>query len=160
LALHAYRNILEDSKKVLRNSTGLIFLHFPIPHPPGIYNRKSEKLTTISFSNIKGYINNVALADRAFRQLRMTLTDAGGWDESVVIVSSDYPWRDAAVFSGKKNPYVPFMIKMPHQTSRIRLEVRFQTVKTADLVLSILNGEVKTDAEAAQWIKSNSVEIN
>ena len=156
LAIHAYRNILEDSKKVLKSSSGLIFLHFPIPHPPAIYNRNSEKLTTLTLSNVDGYVDNVALVDRAFGQLKLTLIDAGLWDETAVILTSDHPWRDAAVFSGKQSLYVPFLLKMPHQKTRLNLDVLFQTIKTADLVLAILKGEVKTEVEAAQWIESNS----
>jgi hypothetical protein len=160
LAIHAYQNILEDSKKVLKTASGLIFLHFPIPHPPAIYNRNSEKLTTINFSNVKGYVDNVGLVDRAFQQLQLAMQDAGVWDETAVILSSDHPWRDAISFHGKESSYVPFLLKMPYQTERIDLHVLFETVKTSELVLAILNGQLKTDKDAAQWIESNSVPMD
>jgi hypothetical protein len=160
LAIQAYQNILSDSKKVLKRTSGLIFLHFPIPHPPAIYNRNSERLTTINFSNVKGYVDNVGLVDRAFQQLQLTMQDAGVWDETTVIVSSDHPWRDATSFHGKESLYVPFLLKMPHQTERIDLHVLFETVKTSELVLAILNDQLKTDKDAAQWIESNSVPMD
>jgi arylsulfatase A-like enzyme len=160
LHIQAYQNILEDSKKVLKSCSGLIFLHFPIPHPPVIYNRDSERLTTRGLSNISGYLDNLGLVDRAFRQLRLTLQDRGVWDETAVIISSDHPWRDAAIATGKDSLYVPFLLKMPHQSERIELDdIVFETVNTADLVLAILKGEVSTPEQAVAWIDAHSQKI-
>jgi len=156
LAIDAYRRILEDSKNAVAHASGLIFLHFPIPHAPVIYNRARGKLTTTVVSNIQGYIDNMALADRTLAELRQVMEENGTWQRSAVIVSSDHIWRDASSYDGRQDPYIPFLVKMPGQSAAADVDVEFQTIHTEELALAILNGEISDNAAVAMWIHTHA----
>jgi len=156
LAIDAYRRILEDSKNAVAHASGLIFLHFPIPHAPVIYNRARGKLTTTVVSNIQGYIDNLALADRTLAELRQVMEENGTWQRSAVIVSSDHIWRDASSYDGRHDPYIPFLVKMPGQSAASDVDVEFQTIHTEELALAILNGEISDNAAVAMWIQTHA----
>jgi len=156
LAIDAYRRILEDSKKAVARASGLIFLHFPIPHAPVIYNRAQGKLTTLMASNIQGYVDNLALADRTLSELRQVMEESGTWKRSAVIVSSDHIWRDASSYDGRNDPYIPFLVKIPGQSVGVDVDAEFQTIHTEELVLAILNGEITDNAAVAMWIQTHA----
>ncbi|PWT89113.1 MAG: hypothetical protein C5B54_09495 [Acidobacteria bacterium] len=154
LHIDAYNRILADAKQAATQPSGLIFLHFPIPHAPVIYNRKTQQLTTLMPSNITGYVDNLALCDRTLAELRNVMEQHGTWKSTTLIISSDHPWRDAANYEGKKYPYVPFLVKMPEQSGGIEISSDFHTIHTQELVLAVLQGKIHNATDAAEWIKA------
>lgn len=133
------------------NDTTLTFLHYPVPHAPNIYDRRTG--TFINNRNVReGYFDNVALADRCLGELWRTMEQRGMWDSSLVIISSDHHWR-MNTYDGKiDRQHVPFMVKMPFQHRPLTYNGRFNTVVTKDLVLAVLDGKVKTPEEVAAWL--------
>ena len=140
---------------------GLLFIHLSVPHPPYIYNRASQTVT----GNPRGiYLDNLALADQEFGQLRQTMEHAGIWDRTTVIVSSDHWWRSdywrgrvfwsAAdeVLAGKVDHRVPFMVKLAHQKTKLIYSSQFNTVLTRDLIREIMTGKVAEPYQLASWL--------
>jgi arylsulfatase A-like enzyme len=85
-----YQLLYGASEKVLRDpSAGFVLLHLPIPHPWGIYNRRTGNFSTSTTS----YIDNLALADKCLAGMRTTLQQTGQWDSSTVVVMGDHSWR-------------------------------------------------------------------
>src|SRR5204862_1921656 len=82
------RNVDAATSKALQFLTnspaGLTLLHLPLPHLPGIYDAKHERLTLWQYSRNRGYLQNLVLADQLFGKLRRAMESAGTWDSTWV----------------------------------------------------------------------------
>lgn len=141
---------------------GLAFIHLPAPHPPAIYDRARGMFATEKRGS---YLDNVALVDRELGILRRTMEEAGLWDRTAVLVSADHGWRTrlwrgTAVWtpedeaaSHQETMGVPFLLKLPGQTSGLVYEKRFNTVVTRGLITGILKGQLADAAAVEQSIE-------
>lgn len=135
-------------KMAVEPDLGLVLLHYPLPHPPGIYDRTRGRVTEQSKS---GYVENLALTDVTLRELRQTMEAAGLWDSSFVLISSDHPLKEDA----RRHPWIPFLLKTPGQKTAFSYPTPFNSVLTQELILSALRGEIHTPEEAAAWLDRN-----
>jgi hypothetical protein len=163
-----YRKVMADGKSAALNADyGLVFLHLPIPHPPGIYHRATGKFDLQGESN---YLDSLALADISLGELRRAMEDAGIWDSTILIISSDHWWRpyiwkytqqwaqgdnDLVETETNVNHRVPFLVKMANQKTNLNYEPAFNTVLTKDLILSILRGDTRSVEEVKNWLEQN-----
>jgi hypothetical protein len=127
-------------------------LHLPSPHLPGIYDPKPDRLTLWQYSRNRGYLQNLILADQLFGRLRRAMENAGAWDDTWVLLSSDHWWRDAARYDGKTDRRVPFIIKAPGKNESVTYGNRFNTLVTYQLIVSILKGELTDSTQLPQWL--------
>jgi hypothetical protein len=65
-----------------------VFIHLPVPHPPGIYDRSTGKLRDGGT-----YSDNLALADRSLDELISSLNATASAGNTTLIVTSDHSWR-------------------------------------------------------------------
>ena len=142
---------------------GMVILHLGVPHPHGIYDRRTGQFST---SEERGYLDNLALTDRALGEIRAAMEKAGVWQNSVVVVSADHWWRsdfwsthfgwaeDDRRALGPIDHRVPFLVKLPGGGGR-SYEPAFNTVLTRELVLAIVRGEVKDAAAAGAWLDAH-----
>jgi hypothetical protein len=154
---------LEKGKELLESQAyGLLLLHFPVPHPQGMYNRHTDDF---SFTKNHGYLDNLELADRTLGELRHVMETAGAWQDATVIVSSDHWWRyqiwgKQQLLTAEEKKWIPtdadyripFLLKLRGQTETLTYEPEFNTVLTHDLILAILKGEVRDTRGAAAWL--------
>jgi hypothetical protein len=148
----SYQRILSRAREVIADrELSLVLIHLPVPHPPFIYDRHKQQFTLAADPD-DGYLDNLVLADLALGELRRTLEAAGQWDSVTILVSSDHPWRDSKGFDGKRDPRVPFMLKLPGQKDSLEFEHEFNSVLTKDLLLALLEGELSTAQDAATWL--------
>ena len=132
---------------------GLVFLHLPIPEPPGIYDRATERLTPWNFSGAgEGYFDNLAIADRIVGELRRGLDRARLGDLTWIVVSSTRPWRASKQYDGRTDPRVPFLLRPPDGGRARHVDVSFSTLATHDLLLAILRGSISDTSDAAIWL--------
>jgi hypothetical protein len=93
------------------DSLDFVYVHWPIPHLPGVTGRG-------------GYLGNLELTDRMVGEVRLELEQRGLWERTMLLVSSDHPfrpemwWREMTVedrraIGPQAAPYVPFLVKMP-----------------------------------------------
>jgi len=64
----------------------LVYMHFPIPHLLGFYDRRKQQYST---EDSASYLDNLALADRTLGEIRAAMP-AG----TQLLVTSDHPLRD------------------------------------------------------------------
>jgi hypothetical protein len=170
------RNQIEEYQFAVREGSSLaadarfdlVFIHFPVPHPPAIYDRRSAHLDIASKHS---YLDNLALADVALGILRRAMEQSGEWTESNVIVTSDHWWRtyfwnsgpywsrEDQSTSGGRMPedIVPFMVKLSGSSDRMLYERPFNTVISRKLVMAILKKGVPTNADLTRWLDQNAV---
>jgi hypothetical protein len=144
-------------------SIGLVFIHLPVPHPPAVYNRVRQELTV---DGARGYLDSVALADLTFAAIRRHMEETRVWDDTSILVSSDHSWRPSMwrderewnqedeTASPSNSVKIPFLLKLPGQTTPVRYQDRFNTVLSSRIVTAILAGELRASDEIVQLIRS------
>jgi hypothetical protein len=150
---------------VVDRAMGLVLIHLPVPHPPAIYNRRSGAFTA---DDRASYLDGLALADRTLGELRAALEQSGLWDRTALLVSADHGWRthlwrgdaqwtaEEEVASRQDTSGVPFLLKLPGQSSGSVYTKPFNTVLTRRLITAILSGRLKDPDALAGMIESSS----
>ncbi|HEV2199797.1 MAG TPA: alkaline phosphatase family protein [Bryobacteraceae bacterium] len=142
-----------------------LFVHFPAPHLFAIYDAKRKDFT---LSDKTTYFDNLALVDRTVGELRRTLEQAGLWESTSILITSDHGlryelWHGGLnwtpefdrLLEGGQSPTVPFILKLAGETKSAVYEPPFSNVVGGDLSLAVLRGEVSTSAQAAAWIEGH-----
>jgi Sulfatase len=143
-----------------------LFLHMPIPHPPGIYDRHLATFTTRHSS----YIDNLALTDHFIAHIRKTLEQEGQWDSSTIIIMGDHSWRTSlwasfglwtpedmvASHGGQFDDRPAYIVKLPNQQKPTRIDDRFEAVRTRALLDGIITNRIKTPEDLAAWVRQQN----
>jgi hypothetical protein len=143
-----YDDLMEWSHELIANENiGFVFLHLPLPHPGGFYDRKTGRL------GVNGsYLDNLVLTDRSLSQLMKWIGETTLASKTTVIVCSDHSWRvplwrispmwtkeDATVSGGRFDPRPVLMVHFPGQTVPEVIEQPFPALREHDLVDSLLH---------------------
>lgn len=158
-----YRELFAETDAMLNDpSANFIFLHLPVPHPPGIYNRRDHDFATTVGSS---YIDNLVLADQYLAHVRSVLEHRGDWESSAVIVMGDHSWRatalwfrspywtaeDTAASAGGFDDRPAYLVKLPGQQKPARIDGSFAAIRTRALFDQLLDGRMKTPEDLAAW---------
>ncbi len=150
------RTTFAESLSVVTNATyGLVLLHLPPPHKPGIYRPDKDQFTIYGMPKAEGYFNNLALADRFLGKLRRALERAGLWDKTWLLLSADHSWRESRLYDGRRDLRVPFVLRAPGQAKSMVYSPQINTLLTHDLILAILRGEVTGPENAPAWLEAH-----
>lgn len=153
-----YRDIVSGGDQLLRDSSiDFLLLHIPVPHPGGIYDRRTGSFTNHPAS----YIDNLALADRYLGHVIQVLQQRGEWDSSAVLVMGDHSWRtrllegspewtpedQVASHGGQFDDRPGYIVKLPHQAEGARVETPFAATRTRALLAGIVDGSIRSVPE-------------
>ncbi len=148
-----YNEWMERAKNALSDPTmGFVFLHAPVPHAPHPYNRFTGRFDERN-NPLQGYVDSLALMDRMLSELRVEMEKNGAWARTTLLLSADHPFRAAQGIDGKFDIRVPFMLKLPGQTTAAAFDTPFNTIVAANLLLSIMHGEVSTVPDVVSWLE-------
>lgn len=164
-----YKEIYVTADRFLADSSiDFLFLHLPIPHPEGIYNRRTFRLTT---SGDSSYIDNLVLADRYLAHLRLVLEQRGEWDSSAIVVMGDHSWRTQLLWSkgdawtredeiasrgAQFDDRPAYIVKLPNQQKGAHIDDRFAAVRTRALLDGIITNSIKTPEDLAAWVRQQN----
>ena len=159
-----YQQLVENGDQMLADpSVNFLLLHMPIPHPKGIYDRK-----TASFSlRSNGYIDSLALCDVHLSHLRALLEKNGTWDQTTLVVMGDHSWRvpifwrgsyltaEEEIASGgeKYDDRPAYIVKLPGQKTPARIDTPFKAIRTRALFDALLQGNIATPQQLSDWAK-------
>jgi len=129
-------------------------VHLPVPHAPHAYNRRTGEFT-LGNAPIAGYVDSLALLDRTIGEIRRDMENAGTWDSTTVLFTTDHPYREAMQLDGKSDPRIPYILKLAGQKEGVEYAPQFNTVLTADLLMAVLRGEIADTESAAAWLDRN-----
>jgi hypothetical protein len=150
-----YRAILREAETLANDpSFGFTLVHLPIPHAPHAYNRKTGEFT-LGNSPVAGYVDSLALLDRTVGEIRRSMENAGTWDSTTVLFTSDHPYRESMQLDGKSDPRIPYILKLASQKEGVEYTPQFNAVLTADLLIAVLRGEIADAPSAAAWLDRN-----
>lgn len=147
-----YEDVLAHAESTLRNQeTGLVYFHFPIPHPPTIYDASTGD-TRVRSAGARGYIDNLVLVDKTIKRLREQMVADGQWEHTTLVLTSDHWYREASLLHGRRDTRVPFILKLGGDASPAPMGMPLNNVLGRDLVAAVLRGQIRTNAEAAKWL--------
>lgn len=157
-----YENILPAAEALAGNDAiRFAFIHLPVPHPPGIYNR-----ATHTYSEHGTYLDNLVLADQTFGALLQALKHSGGDSHTILIVSSDHSWRvgmwkmnnttwtkeEERASGGKFDPRPVLMVHFPDETTGETIAQPFAEIKTRQLIDAMLQGQLHSPQDLDRWL--------
>ena len=168
-SIDAYQDILSRAEQLAANpSFDLVFVHFPVPHPPGFFRRDVGR-----FDCSGDYLDNYGLVETALAGVRKAMEASGTWQNSALLVTSDHPYRPW-LWGGmplrpndSKTPdvnrmyrLVPFIVRLPSSDKTLRYTRRFSTVIVHDLVWALLQGQIANQAQLVAWLDRHVAEVD
>ncbi len=160
-----YKELLSQADQTLQDaSLDFVLLHMPIPHPDGIYDRRTSRFRATGGS----YLDNLALADQYIAHVRSLLEAKGEWDSDAVIVMGDHSWRtkllwerspgwtdedQRASHGGEFDNRPTYIVKLPQQQQAVLIDTRFAATRTRSLLDGVLDGSIQTPQQLRAWAK-------
>jgi hypothetical protein len=143
-------SLMNETLRAVRSSTAsLFFIHLFGGHGPYFFSRTNSGFYK-GGAKPSLYFEALSLIDVSIGEIRKELEAAGRWDSTTLIFSTDHPLRN--VSDGKKDPRIPFIIKLAGSSKAVTWAPQFNTVVTSDLVLAILRGDVRTHEQIGAWL--------
>jgi hypothetical protein len=138
--------IMPEAEALIRDqSIGFVFIHLPVPHPPGAYDRTHRRAAG-------SYIDNLALADKSLGELLAALSGTATAEKATVIVCSDHSWRvpmwrstavwtkeDEAASHGRFDPRPVLMIHFPGQQTEQDVTRPYDEIRIHEMIETTLH---------------------
>jgi len=133
-----------------------------IPHPSGIYSRRTRTLVTRNAT----YIDNLALADLYLAHVRSVLEADGQWDSSAIIIMGDHSWRterwvDAPNWTSEEeeasdghhfDDRPDYIVKLSAQEVGTTINMPFTAVHTRSLLNAIMTNQIVSSEDLSAWV--------
>ena len=164
-----YRDLFTASRTMLNDSSAdFLFLHMPIPHPFGIYNRHTGQFTT----GPSTYIDNLALADAYLADLRSQLEQRGEWDSSTILIMGDHSWRTAPIWvrdthldreeqkasdGGQFDDRPAYILKLPQPAAARAHRRTLPSSPTRALLDALMDQRIQSPQDLAAWVANPSI---
>ncbi len=161
--LQDYTELVRDADSLVNDpSADLLYLHMPVPHPVGIYNRHTRQFTTGPAT----YLDNLALADAYLAHLRQQLEQSSQWDSTTLLIMGDHSWRtvpiwtgtsawspeeQAASHGGQFDDRPAYIVKLPNQHTPARIEAPYAARNTRALLNALMDQRIHTPQDLANW---------
>jgi Sulfatase len=166
---HWYNSLLESMENIIKNDQlNFCFFHLPIPHYPTCYDKNTDSIKI----KAPNYYENVFLVDKTFDWFKRKLQEKQIWDNSIIILTSDHWLRTEKGFidqfleqenpefkkliKKRKAPYVPFIIKMPHQRKMKQINAEFNSLILHDIVVDIMSEKITDSNDVINKINAFS----
>jgi hypothetical protein len=141
--------ILPQAEALIRDQNiGFVFIHLPVPHPPGIYDRRPPHQHATGT-----YIDNLALADRLLGQLMGIINETGLASKTTLVITSDHSWRvprwrnapewskeEEIASQGRFDTRPVLMIHFPGQSEEHDITRPFDDIGLHDILEQLLQG--------------------
>jgi hypothetical protein len=157
-----YQSIARRASELIQNGqVRFAFIHMSVPHPPGIYDRRTH-----AFSESGNYLDNLVLADDTLGELIEEIERTPGAAKTTVIVSSDHSWRvpiwklgpdwtkeEENVSQGRFDPRPVFLIHFPHQSSGSEVQAPISELAEHDIIQAMLGNRISTPQNLDSFLR-------
>lgn len=161
----AYRQLSAAAQQAAADPQArFVFLHLPVPHPPGIYSRRNHRLQPGG-----SYIDNLALADLTLQSIRASIAASPSAGKTILIVSSDHSYRvplwrnnqywtreDETVFHDHFDQRPTLFVHFPDQHKAIEDRAVFHELETHTMIEQMLHGQIATARAFDTWRRALS----
>ena len=161
-----FAGMMDAAKRLVADDDiDFAFIHLYLPHPPGIYDRRTGQVKSGQVKFGGSYIDNLALSDRALGELEATLAHTRSAAETTLVVSSDHSWRvgiwrngmawtredEVASAHGRFDPRPMLMVRMPGQTSAAAIARPVPLLAMHAMLEAMIAGRIQTPEELESW---------
>jgi len=148
-----YDDLTVRAKRILaQDQPDFVFLHLPLPHPPGFYNRRTGQFESV---NRASYLDNLALADKTLGELLATMHASPRWASTNIVLCGDHSWRtfvwrgtrhwtledEMASRGGVFDPRPMLMVHQAGETTPATIDSSIPLIRVHDILDSLLRGE-------------------
>lgn len=154
--LLVYQGFLQDAKELILNKDlNFVYFHFPIPHPPQIYDPQVMKERSFN-SNPFGYNENLALVEKSYVEIKKLLEENQMWENSIVIISADH-WKRVPREYFSAHSEIPLIIKLEKKYNNgFAYNPVVSSIIVRDLILPLLRGEINTTEDLVSFISKEA----
>lgn len=152
--------VREGDKLIEDAGIDLCFVHLPLPHPPGYYNRRTGRIGPGG-----SYIDNLALSDRVLGHVLREIAASPAAARTTVILSSDHSWRtwlwrhaygwtredEMASGHGRFDPRPMLMVRFPGETTAATVARPVPLLSMHGLLLGMMAGKIETPQQLEEW---------
>jgi hypothetical protein len=137
-----------------------VFVHLPVPHPPGFYDRQSGRLRLGG-----SYLDNLVLADKTLGQMMAAIEESPEAKSTILVVTSDHSmrvpkWRggagwtaeDERVFGKRFDTRPVLMVHFADQQVGQTLNGPFAEIRTHDMLEAMLAGRMNAERDLETWV--------
>lgn len=156
--LRDYEASMTQSLELLRDERiRFAFLHLPVPHPLGIYDRVHQRMREGG-----SYLDNLALADRSLGILWNCIQSTSDAKNTTLIVSSDHSWRtylwkplqiwspeDERASGGRFDPRPVLIVHLPGSTTAQTISRPTSEFFVHTMLEAMLRNQVHSDGDIA-----------
>jgi hypothetical protein len=132
-------------------SIGFALLHLPVPHEPGIYDRRRGAFSVRAAPG-DGYVHNLALADRSLGELRAAIDAAGLDGRTSVLVFGDHGRRSAGDGKSIADPRVPFLLALAGEPRPVAYDRPLDLLRVRALTEALLDGRLTSIEQVVAWL--------
>jgi hypothetical protein len=161
--MEAFRYLMANTQALIDdNQIGFVFLHLPVPHPPGIYDRQRHLLRSGGT-----YLDNLVLADDVLGVLMKEIDATPSAGQTTVIVSSDHSWRlplwrpaegwsgeEERASEGKFDDRPVLLIHFPRQASSQDVNAALPEMLEHEIIADMLNGKMNNPEDLEALLSS------
>lgn len=155
--MYTVSNFLKFNHQVstsLQNSNiDFLYIHWPLPHNPIIYDGQKDEISPLIFSNNNNL--NLRLLDKTLAT-HLNLIKENNWKNAIIIITADHGWgiRPSDEFAWIRR--IPFMIRLPNSMKYEKIDFPFNTLLLYDLVPKLINREISSNEEIKSFIQQNA----
>lgn len=160
-----FNTVMTRGADLIRNGQiHFVFIHVPAPHPPGMYNRATHRM-----SESGDYLDNMVLADDSLRLLIHEIDQTPDSDRTTIIVSSDHSWRvpiwklgsswtneEQRVSQGHFDPRPVLLIHFPGQNSTDQVIPPISELTEHDIIMAMLEHKISSPQNLDAFLRSST----
>jgi hypothetical protein len=156
-----YVSVMAQTRDLIQDARiRFAFIHFPIPHPPGIYDRVHHVIRKDG-----SYLDNLVLADQSLAAVRVTIQSTPAAANTTLIVSSDHSWRpwvwqplkeeeERVTHNGTFDPRAVLMVHLPGQDTSQVISKPVSALIAHNIIESLLHGQMYSQTDLADIVDS------
>jgi hypothetical protein len=160
-----YKDLMVSADSLIQNEAiRFVFIHLPVPHPPGIYSRRTGVV------GVKGsYLDNLVLADKTVENLLDVIKKTSAGERTTLVISSDHSWRtylwrtepfwtkeEEQASGGKFDPRPVLLIHFPGENvGELRTE-SFPELEINGILQAKLRNELHSQKDLDNWLDTHS----
>jgi hypothetical protein len=163
--IETYQTVMAHTQALIEDQQlRFVFLHLPVPHPPGIYDRQRHALRPGG-----DYLDNLVLADDTLGTLMREIDATASASQTTVIVTSDHSWRirlwksagdwsaeQERVSGGRFDDRPVLLIHFPGKNSGQDIHAGLSEMIEHDMIADMLRGQINNQEDVAAYLSQHN----
>jgi hypothetical protein len=152
--------VLAPAEALIRDEQiRFVFIHLGVPHPPGVYDRRMQKLRGGG-----SYLDNLALADVDLGSLLQAIASTRSAANTTIVICSDHSWRipmwrnsagwtneDEQLAKGGFDPRPVLLVHFPGEEQGSAISEPVDSLVMHEILQETLRGSIRVQKDFVVW---------